>query len=131
MTRSHTIARHAAALLLAGAVVTPAASARVDLRSPDARDAAVGRYVTGTPGPAGHGYRYLGSTLVPIGSAPHASGVRVVRVADRGGFDWGDAGIGGAGGIALALVAFSVSGAVRERGGARRRLHTASGTGRS
>src|SRR5581483_2583366 len=62
MNRSRTITRQAAALLLAGAVIAPAASARSDLRSPDARDAAAGRYISGASDRAGHGYRYLGST---------------------------------------------------------------------
>jgi len=135
MNRSRAITRQAAALLLAGAVIAPAASARSDLRSPDARDAAAGRYISGASDRAGHGYRYLGSTLVPAGSAPAtnvgAPTVRVVRASGNGGFDWADAGIGGAGGIALAMVGFSLTGLVRERGGAKRRLRPASGTPRS
>ena len=35
--------------------------------------------------------------------APRA-GTTIVRVSDRGGFDWGDAGIGAVGGIATSLL---------------------------
>ncbi len=65
--------------------VAPAATAR-DLRSPDARDAAAGRSAAGSPS------------------------VLVVRIPQHrsagGGIDWGDAGIGAGGAVAvLALTA--------------------------
>jgi hypothetical protein len=71
-----------------------------DLRSPDARDTAAGRGTFTAPR----------VTVVKVAEAPQATG---------GGFDWGDAGIG-AGGV-VALVLLGVGGSLmvthRRRGG--------------
>lgn len=83
------------------AVQTPA-----DLRTPDAVDA--GRPVQAAP--AGLDLRTPDARDHGLGRGTHSSpDVTVVRVADPApvstGFDWGDAGIGAGGLLALALIA--------------------------
>jgi hypothetical protein len=51
----------------------------------------------------------------------HAPPAAVVVTVDGGGFDWGDAGIGGAGGVALALL--GTAGIVLVRDGRRQKAH--------
>ena len=67
--------------------------------------------------------------LVAIGAPPasadprlHASeqasqraGATIVRVEDRGGFDWADAGIGAAGGVAVSVLSAGVALLISER----------------
>jgi hypothetical protein len=85
-------------------VVQPAAAPPVT-GSPDARDAARGDYVSQTPSVD---LRSPDTRDVAIGRSVHTVvAPPVVRyVSDRGhGFDWGDAGIGAGGAIALILLA--------------------------
>jgi hypothetical protein len=92
----HTFIRSAAVALTLGALAAPAADAKViggggeppqDLRSPDARDAAEGRGTFNAP------------DVIVVDSGKQSP----APVADEGGIDWGDAGIGAGvlGGIAL------------------------------
>jgi hypothetical protein len=71
-----------------------------DLRSPDTRDTAAGRGTFSAPR----------VTVVKVAEAPQATG---------GGFDWGDAGIGAGGAVALVLIGVGGSLMVthRRRGG--------------
>jgi hypothetical protein len=51
-------------------------------------------------------------------TAAHATGPTIVRITARDtGFDWGDAGIGAAGGLALSLIALGGGLAVSQRRG--------------
>ncbi len=76
----------------------------IDLRSPDARDAAL---------PVGQ------ARPAPVGSS------QAVKAADSGGFDWGDAGIGAGGIFALMLIGIGGAFAVSHRHARvdRRRAH--------
>jgi hypothetical protein len=47
-------------------------------------------------------------------SSPRA-GATIVRVEDRGGFDWADAGIGAAGGVALSVLSAGLALLISER----------------
>ena len=76
----------------------PATGPRVDLRSPDVRDHAQGR-----------------GTF----SAPDVTVVKVVDPPVATGFDWGDAGIGAGGLLALALIALGGMLAITHRRHAR------------
>lgn len=78
-----------------------------DFRSPDARDAADGGYVSGSPAVD---LRSPDTRDVSVGRRPQAVvQTPVVRIVSTGsgahGFDWGDAGIGAGGAIALVLLA--------------------------
>jgi hypothetical protein len=90
MTPRHPIKTTLALVLALGAIAPTAASARYDLNPPLA---------TATP------------------SGPPA--VQVVRIPAERGFDWGDAGIGAAGGFGLSMLAmgggFGVAGMRRRR----------------
>jgi hypothetical protein len=45
------------------------------------------------------------STVTPVsGKQASQGGATIVRVDDRGGFDWADAGVGAAGGVALSAL---------------------------
>jgi hypothetical protein len=88
--------------------------------------AAVALALAAGAAPATARYSYLGAAesphiragTQPLGpvinrSAPPATVVRVSPAS--GGFDWGDAGIGAAGGLALSMVAFGGGLAVSQR----------------
>jgi hypothetical protein len=60
----------------------------------------------------------------PASAAPRApaseqasprGGATIVRVEDRGGFDWADAGIGAAGGVALSVLSAGLALLISER----------------
>jgi hypothetical protein len=69
---------------------TPKPAATVDLRNPDTRDAELNRVLAGVNRQPG----------IQTARQP----AQVVRVSDHSGFDWGDAGIGAAGGLGLAML---------------------------
>ena len=106
------------------AVAAPVAAAQQDLRSPDAADAA-NTALTRAHDQQAQDYRSPDVQDTAQGRGTFtAPSVTVVRVAEpvgtgSGGFDWGDAGIG-AGGV-LALVLIAVGGVLmvthRRRGG--------------
>jgi hypothetical protein len=116
---------HAAALGLAvAAIAAPTAAAQQDLRSPDARDAALSQEPR-----AGNPWQDLRSPVQDLRSADtrdHAAGrgtfnapeVVVVKVpqpspAADGGIEWGDAGIGAA--VLFGLLALGGSAAIAHR----------------
>jgi hypothetical protein len=82
---NHPLKTTLALTLALGAIAPAAASARVDLNSPPA-----GFAINSPP---------AGATQSP------QPAVQVVRVPAPGGFDWGDAGIGAAGGLGLSMLA--------------------------
>jgi len=89
MTTTHRIATGiAAALALALAAAAPASATPWD---PNSRDPSIP--IRPAPEPA---------MIAPAPS--HASSGPVVVVTERDGFNWSDAGIGAAGGLALALI---------------------------
>jgi len=47
--------------------------------------------------------------------ASPGAGATIVRVEDRGGFDWADAGIGAAGGVALSVLSAGLALLISER----------------
>jgi hypothetical protein len=103
---SHRLFTHTAAVGLAVAAVSaPVAAGSVDLRSPDAVDAARAAAVHNT-----QDYRSPDTRDSAAGRGTfNAPRVTVVRVAQpsqvtSGGFDWGDAGIGAGGALALVLL---------------------------
>jgi hypothetical protein len=87
-----------------------------DLRSPDARDAAITRPVVTQPAQDLRSPDARDAGLVERPS-PSVGGVRARSVADAqpGGFDWGDAAIGAAGAIGLAMLATGTAFALRRR----------------
>ena len=84
----------------------PAADTYQDLRSPDARDAAIASIESGKQDLRSPDARDAGRepTTVPVPEP-----VVEVREVPGGGFDWGDAGIGAAGLLALLSIAGGVS----------------------
>jgi hypothetical protein len=87
-----------AALILAlGSISAPAAAARVLPPDPPCSSCGYSEL----------GQRASGSTVNP----PPA----IVRVESRSGFDWGDAGIGAAGGIAISIASLGGALAVSQR----------------
>jgi hypothetical protein len=97
--RYHHITHTAALAAAVAALAAPGASAAhgQDLRSPDARDAAAGR--AGSPPPDLRS-RMRTSSLAGTTSPPQ----EIVVAPAPSGFDWGDAGIGAAGGLGFALA---------------------------
>jgi hypothetical protein len=98
--------------------------------------AAVALTLAAGAAPAASRYEYLGAAQSPgirAGTQPlrqvnnvSAPPATVVRVTPgNSGFDWGDAGIGAAGGLALSLVALGGGLAFSERSGRRTRHGTA------
>jgi hypothetical protein len=64
----------------------------------------------------------IGAPMASAASRPRASkeaspkaGATIVRVEDHGGFDWADAGIGAAGGVALSVLSAGLALLVSER----------------
>jgi hypothetical protein len=122
---SHRLLTHTAALGLAvAAIAAPAAAAQQDLRSPDAVDAAQTALARGHDQQAQDNRSPDARDAAQGRGTFTAPGVTVVKVTQptettSGGFDWGDAGIG-AGGV-LALVLIAIGGALmvthRRRGG--------------
>ena len=98
MRRTHLITT--AALVAACAMPATAAAQGQDLRSPDARDAAAASTQTAYQDlrSPGNGAR---PRLPPVQVAP----VVEIRDAPGNGFDWGDAGIGAAGLLAMLSIA--------------------------
>jgi hypothetical protein len=123
---SHRLLTHTAAVGLAvAAVAAPAAAAGpVDLRSPDAVDAA-NAVTQRAHDQQVQDYRSPDAADTAQGrgtfSAPRVTVVRVAQPSQTtsGGFDWGDAGIGAGGVLALVLIAVGGSLMVthRRRGG--------------
>lgn len=98
MRRTHLITT--AALVAACAVPATAAAQGQDLRSPDARDAATASTQTA--------YQDLRSPDArDVGRPPAQVATPVVEIRDApgNGFDWGDAGIGAAGLLAMLSIA--------------------------
>jgi hypothetical protein len=123
---SHRLFTHTAALGLAvAAVAAPVAAAQQDLRSPDAADAAVTALGQRVHDPQAQDFRSPDARDTAAGRGTFtAPRVTVVKVAETpqvssGGFDWGDAGIGAGGVLALVLIAVGGSLMVthRRRGG--------------
>ena len=119
-TRSATAALLSLSLAVAGA---PAASARpVDSDMP----------IAAKPAPV---YSRPDKSMVPAAEAAAAvaalvkqnppSAVVRIHTTPGGGFDWGDAGIGAAGGLALAMIALGGGLTVSQRRGRRARHSTA------
>jgi hypothetical protein len=90
-----------AAVVLACAVAQPAAfAAGTDLRSPDSRDAH--RFVVVPPRSA---VDLRSPDTVDLAAGRGVVGQPVVSIeSPQGGFDWGDAGIGAGGALALVLL---------------------------
>jgi hypothetical protein len=112
MSKSHRITTIAAAVLALAAAGTPAATAG----SPDAAVATATR-----PAPATV-YSRQDKSIIPVSSrstsADASTEQAVVRIqTPPSGFDWGDAAIGAAGGLALALVAVGGALVVSQRRG--------------
>jgi hypothetical protein len=82
---NHPLKTTLALTLALGAIAPTAASARVDLNSP----------------PAGFA---INSPPAKTTQSPQPA-VQIVRLPAPGGFDWGDAGIGAAGGFGLSMLA--------------------------
>jgi hypothetical protein len=121
---SHRILTHTAALgLVVAAVAAPVAAAQQDLRSPDAADAAVTALGQRAHDPQAQDFRSPDARDTAAGrgtfTAPRVTVVKVAETpqATGGGFDWGDAGIGAAGMLAL----FSIAAGLALMVGARRR----------
>jgi hypothetical protein len=100
MTTTHRIGTTAVLLLSLAAVSAPAASAMPI--GPDAATAANGQPSTAAI------YSRQDKSSVPVNSRPTAkvsTRATIVRLqAPASGFDWGDAGIGAAGGLALSMI---------------------------
>jgi hypothetical protein len=118
---SHRLLTHSATIGLAvAAMAAPAAVARQDFRSPDAVDAAQTALAQ-----RGQDLRSPDTRDTAAGrgtfSAPRVTVVKVAETpqATGGGFDWGDAGIGAGGAVALVLIGVGGSLMVthRRRGG--------------
>jgi hypothetical protein len=95
----------AATVVLACVVAQPAAFADgTDLRSPDSRDAH--RFVVVAPSSA---VDLRSPDTADLASGRGTGGQPVVTIASpQGGFDWGDAGIGAGGALALVLLGLGV-----------------------
>jgi hypothetical protein len=118
---SHRLLTHTATIGLAvAAMAAPAAVASQDFRSPDAVDAAQTALAQ-----RGQDLRSPDTRDTAAGrgtfTAPHVTVVKVAEApqATGGGFDWGDAGIGAGGAVALVLIGVGGSLMVthRRRGG--------------
>jgi hypothetical protein len=118
---SHRLLTHTATIGLAvAALAAPAAVASQDFRSPDAVDAAQTALAQ-----RGQDLRSPDTRDTAAGrgtfSAPHVTVVKLAEApqATDGGFDWGDAGIGAGGAVALVLIGVGGSLVVthRRRGG--------------
>jgi hypothetical protein len=131
MSTHHRLMPTAAIALALAAGATPAA-ARYDYRgaaqSPNVRAATPALDAT----PATAGYRYRGAAESPnvrAGTQPLGPAINhstppatVVRVSPtNGGFDWADAGIGAAGGLALSMLGLGTVLAVSQRRTPKRR----------
>src|SRR6188472_3442183 len=104
---SHRLFTHTAAVGLAVAAVSaPVAAGSVDLRSPDAVDAARAAAVHNTQDLRSPDTRDNAAGRGTF-NAPRVTVVRVAQPSQvtSGGFDWGDAGIGAGGVLALVLIA--------------------------
>jgi hypothetical protein len=101
-----------AAIVAAGAVPATAAAQGQDLRSPDARDAAAAAEEQAYQDLRSPDTRDAGRTPVEVPTP-----VVEIREVPGSGFDWGDAGIGAAGMLAL----FSIAAGLALMVGARRR----------
>ena len=107
MTRTTSHIRTAIAVVLAlGAITAPTATAM--LPPPDR--------VTATPSSA------TSSSLQP----PAATTIKVMRVGAAGGFNWGDAAIGGGAAIALSVIVLGAAMAAGPRRGRRPSVRTTS-----
>ena len=94
----------AATVVLACAVAQPAFADGTDLRSPDSRDAH--RFVVVAPSSA---VDLRSPDTADLASGRGARSQPVVTIASpQGGFDWGDAGIGAGGALALVLLGLGV-----------------------
>jgi hypothetical protein len=117
----------AVALAVVPLVATAAAGAQppsIDLRSPDAKDAALAARASRIIDLRSPDTRDLSRTAGHAASLPETP-ARIVNITADGGFDWGDAGIGAGGIVALMLIglggAFAVS--HHHARGARGRAH--------
>jgi hypothetical protein len=111
MLNSKRTATVAAALALAGAVPAPSAlAAPQNLQSPDAQDAAQGRYLG--PSPV---YQDFRSGDARDAADPQAPSVAESPPAESTGFDWASAGIGAAAGTGLIVLALGLGTGGRRR----------------
>jgi hypothetical protein len=126
MTTTHRISTSAVLIASLAAAGAPAAAAR-----PVGADASASG---AKPPPAAVYYSRQDKSLSPVASAATPAGrVAVVRAPERivrvqtpnGGFDWGDAGIGAAGGLALSMVGLGAALGVSQHRARRTRGTTA------
>jgi hypothetical protein len=119
-TLTHSV-RRALCLIAVCTLTVPAAATAQDLRSPDARDAAQGRYLSATPAglqdlrspdarDAAQG-RYLSAT--PVGAQDLPAPARSDTAPAARGLDWPSAAIGAVMFGGLVLVAYAASGLLR------------------
>jgi hypothetical protein len=112
MSKSHRVTTIAAAVLALAVVGTPAATA-------GSRDAAVATATRPAPATV---YSRQDKSLIPVSSRSTSADASMQQAVVRiqtppSGFDWGDAAIGAAGGLALALVAVGGALVVSQRRG--------------
>ena len=125
MTSTHRITTTAAVMLSLAAAGAPTATATVSATNP----------ATTANQPPSSVYSRPDKEMIPV-ATPGSATQAVVRIqTPPNGFDWGDAGIGAAGGVALAMIgvggALAVSQRARRRGTtlpADRQSASASGT---
>ena len=121
-TQISTRIRLVAATTALALVLVPVAGAGIDGRSPDTKDAAAGVYATGAStldlrspdtldaGLAAHSVTATSPTDLrspdtkDAAFTAHSTGSTIVVESASGRFDWTDAGIGAAGGFAIALI---------------------------
>jgi hypothetical protein len=104
-TQHRRISSLGAAVVLACAIAQPTASAQgTDLRSPDSRDAHP--FAVVAPSSA---VDLRSPDTADLASGRGTGGQPVVTIASpQGGFDWGDAGIGAGGALALVLFGLGI-----------------------
>jgi hypothetical protein len=119
--RQHGLARTATLALAICALAVPTAAAQQDLRSPDARDAAMAAQ-------APQDLRSPDARDAADGrgsfNAPEVTVVKVLESSPSGGLDWGDVGIGAGGLLGLILVGLGGTLVVMHRRQVRRKPAT-------
>lgn len=114
MTSHHRIITSAAIVLALAASAAPAAARPFDLN-------ANGSYVPANTQPVSN----PGGVAYTNGNSSSSAPATIVRVSSGGGFDWGDAGIGAAGGIAISMLGLGTALAVSGRRARRPATHRA------
>jgi hypothetical protein len=125
MTGKHRFTTAAAVAIALGAA-SPAAAQEQDLRAPDTKDAAECGSITqcGQRPPDLRTPDAIDAASPRPASTPAPTRVRIVEVPSRG-FEWGDAGIGAAGALAVIALGAGVGMAGAQR---RRSRHVTAGT---